>query len=132
MGIFAYEICRWTLRRRQAGLAPASALFVDEAPDLSRDMLGRGAIGEVGKTGAVRPHEIAEGAVVHQLVGAAIVRPFGLGLGVKDLVGAGHIPDLIRGSGQTDHARVNGAHMLGQHFGCIALGIDLPFSAMYL
>ncbi len=66
------------------------------------------------------------------LVGAASVRPFGLGLGVNDFVGAGRIPDLIRGSGQTDDARVNGAHTLGQKFGCIALGIDLPFSAMYL
>ncbi len=95
-------------------------------------MLGRGTIGEVCEIGAVLPHEIAEGAVVHQLVGAAIVRPFGLGLGVNDFVGAGRIPDLIRGSGQTDDARVNGAHTLGQKFGCIALGIDLPFSAMYL
>ncbi len=89
-------------------------------------------MGEVGETGAVRPHEITQGAVVHQLVGAAIVRPFGLGLGVEDLVGAGHIPNLIRGSGQTDDARVNGAHMLGQNHGCIALGIDWHFSAMYL
>ena len=99
-------------------LAARSSRSGHELPQLARDLFGRGFVGEVGGEAAARVHEVDDAAVVH-VVAAGLGMP-----GEVDAIGLGRRRDLGGRAAQADDAGAEGAHIILDAVGRVALGVD--------